>query len=128
MKTFNDHLEFTKRIGCPSEVAVQLFRRLQTEGELAFTDPNCIGSPAGEGFVAQMETTVDELGLVETQKPVGGKRKRPRAKAGSKYKFITAVKKSQKYKGYFDPERDISTRLARLGDLVRPAGLLWQIC
>jgi hypothetical protein len=35
MKSFNDHLEFTKRIGCPSEVATQLFRRLQTEGESA---------------------------------------------------------------------------------------------
>ena len=36
MKSFNDHLEFSKRIGCPSEVATQLFRRLQTEGEPAF--------------------------------------------------------------------------------------------
>ena len=36
MKSFNDHLEFSKRIGCPSEVATQLFRRLQTEGETAF--------------------------------------------------------------------------------------------
>jgi len=35
MKTFNDHLEFAKKIGCPSEVATQLFRRLQTEGEPA---------------------------------------------------------------------------------------------
>lgn len=38
MKSFNDHLEFTRRIGCPPEVATQLFRRLQTEGESAFTD------------------------------------------------------------------------------------------
>ena len=66
-----------------------------------------------------METTTDELGLVETQKPVTGKRRRPRAKAGSKYKFVATIKKSQKYKEYFDPERDIAVRLARLGDLVR---------
>ena len=38
MKSFNDHLEFTRRIGCPSEVATQLFRRLQTEGESAYAD------------------------------------------------------------------------------------------
>ena len=36
MKSFNDHLEFTRRIGCPSEVATQLFRRLETEGEPFF--------------------------------------------------------------------------------------------
>lgn len=36
MKSFNDHLEFSKRIGCPSEVATQLFRRLQTEGKSTF--------------------------------------------------------------------------------------------
>lgn len=42
MKSFNDHLEFAKKIGCPSEVATQLFRRLQTEGEPAFTRPRHI--------------------------------------------------------------------------------------
>ena len=65
-----------------------------------------------------METTTDELGLLETQKPVKGKRRRPRAKAGNKYKFVAATKKSQKYKDYFDPERDVKVRLARLGGLV----------
>lgn len=65
-----------------------------------------------------METATDDLGQVEAQKPIAGKRGRPRAKAGSKYKFVTAIKKSQKYKKYFDPERDITMRLSRLGDLV----------
>ena len=37
MKTFNDHLKFTSKIGCPSEVATQLFRRLQTEGKPPIT-------------------------------------------------------------------------------------------
>lgn len=75
-------------------------------------------SPDSEGFVVQVETVTDELGLVEAQRPVTGKRRRPRVKAGSKYKFVPAVKKTQKYKGYFDPDRDIKMRLARLGDLV----------
>ena len=66
-----------------------------------------------------METATDELGLVDTQKPVTGKRRRPRTRAGSKYKFVVGIKKSRKYKEYFDPERDIAMRLARLGDLVR---------
>ncbi|KAF9645068.1 DNA-binding protein [Thelephora ganbajun] len=99
-KSFNDHLEFTRRIGCPPEVATQLFRRLQTEG-----------------FIVQVETVTDELGLVEIQKPVTGKRRRPRTKAGPKYKLVAGIKKSRKYKDYFDPERDIAMRLARLGDL-----------
>lgn len=67
----------------------------------------------------QVETATDELGLVETQKPVTGKRRRPRTKAGSKYKFVAGIKRTQKYKQYFEPERDIAMRLARLGDLVR---------
>ena len=71
-----------------------------------------------------METAVDGLGLVETEKPVTGKRRRPRAKAGSKYKFVAGIKRSRKYKEYFDPEQDITMRLARLGDLVRPTKLL----
>ena len=75
-----------------------------------------------------METATDELGLVETQKPVTGKRRRPRTKAGSKYKFVVGMKKSQKYKEYFDPERDIAMRLAQLGDLVRSNKLLLSIC
>lgn len=66
-----------------------------------------------------METVTDELGLMETQKPVIGKRRRPRTKAGSKYKLVAGIKKTQKYKVYFDPERDIAMRLARLGGLVR---------
>jgi len=66
-----------------------------------------------------VETVTDELGLVETQKPVTGKRRRPRAKAGSKYKFVAGIKRTQKYKQYFDPERDIAMRLARFGDSVR---------
>ena len=74
-----------------------------------------------------METATDELGLLETQKPVTGKRRRPRAKAGSKYKFVAGIKKSRKYKDYFDPERDISMRLARLGDLVRPTKPLLSV-
>ena len=69
----------------------------------------------------------DELGLIETQNPVTGKRKRARAKASSKYKFVAAIKKSRKYKEYFDPERDIAVRLARLGDLVCSTKLLLQI-
>lgn len=72
----------------------------------------------------QVETVTDELGLVETQKPVSGKRRRPRAGAGSKYKFVVGIKKSQKYKDYFDPERDIAMRLARLGNSVRSDELL----
>ena len=75
-----------------------------------------------------METVTDELGLVETQKPVTGKRRRPRAKAGFKYKFVAGMKKSQKYKEYFDPERDIAMRLSRLDDLVRftkPLVTIW---
>ncbi|KAF9789652.1 HORMA-domain-containing protein [Thelephora terrestris] len=103
MKNFSGHLTFVRRIGCPSEVAMQLFRRLQTEG-----------------FVVQVETATDELGLMEIQEPVKGKRRRPRAKAGSKYKFVAAMKKSQKYKEYFDPEQDIKMRLERLGDLDGP--------
>lgn len=71
-----------------------------------------------------METATDELGLVETQKPVTGKRRRPRAKAGAKYKFVVGIKKSRKYKEYFDPERDIAMRLERLGNLVRSNELL----
>jgi hypothetical protein len=71
-----------------------------------------------------VETTTDELGLVESQKQVTGKRRRTRAKAGSKYKFVTGIKRSQKYKDYFDPERDVAMRLARPGDLVRPTKLL----
>jgi len=71
-----------------------------------------------------VETVTDELGLVETQKPVTGKRRRPRNKAGFKYKFVAGMKKSQKYKEYFDPDRDIAMRLARLGDLVRSTGPL----
>ena len=78
----------------------------------------CVHAHGSEGFVVQVETITDELGLMETQKPVTGKRRRPRAKAGYKYKFVAAMKKSQKYKEYFDPERDIKMRLARLGDLV----------
>ena len=124
MKTFNDHLEFTRKIGCPSEVATQLFRRLQTEGEPLITYPQCVGSPSGEGFIVQIEMIADELGLVETPKPITGKRKRPRAKAGSKYKFFAAMKKSQKYKEYFDPEQDIRMRLTRLGNLVCRTELL----
>ena len=75
-----------------------------------------------------METATDELGLVETQKPVTGKRRRPRTKAGSKYKFVVGMKKSQKYKEYFDPEQDIAMRLARLGNLVRSNELLLSVC
>lgn len=60
----------------------------------------------------------------ETQKPVTGKRGRPRGKAGNKYKFVVTMKKSQKYKEYFDPERDIKMRLAPLDNLVRSTGLL----
>ena len=127
MKTFNDHLEFVRRIGCPSEVATQMFRRLQTEGKSAMTTRKPVNLPSSAGFVVQVEAITDELGLMETQKPVTGKRRRPRAKAGSKYKFLAAMKKSQKYKEYFDPERDIKTRLARLGDLVCPAELLSPI-
>lgn len=41
MKSFNDHLEFTRRIGCPPEVATQMFRRLQAEGESAFPGIKC---------------------------------------------------------------------------------------
>ena len=74
-----------------------------------------------------METTTDELGLVETEKPVAGKRRRPRAKAGSKYKFAAGIKKTQKYKKYFDPEQDIVRRLARLGNLVCSDQLLSPI-
>jgi len=66
-----------------------------------------------------VETATDDLGLLETQKPVTGKRRRPRTKAGYKYKFVVGIKKSRKYKEYFDPERDIEMRLAQLGDLVR---------
>jgi hypothetical protein len=124
MKTFNDQLEFTRKIGCASEVATQLFRRLQTEGKPPVTNPKFLGSPGSEGFVVQVETTADELGLMETQKPVTGKRRRPRVKAGSKYKYVAAMKKSPKYKQYFDPERDIKMRLARLSDLVRLTKLL----
>lgn len=69
----------------------------------------------------QVETATDELGLTETQKPVTGKRKRRRAGAGAKYKFVAGIKRSQKYKEYFDPERDIATRLARLDGSVRSA-------
>ena len=78
-----------------------------------------MNSPGSEGFIVQAETTTDEPGLAETQKPVTGKRKRPRAKSGAKFKFVAAMKKSQKYKEYFDPEQDIKMRLARLDDLVR---------
>lgn len=124
MKAFNDHLEFTKKIGCQSEVATQLFRRLQTEGEPCYSGQRHKNSPYSEGFLVQVETITDEMGLVEIQKPVTGKRRRPRAKAGSRYKFVTDMKKSQKYKRYFDPERDIKIRLARLGDLVCLAELL----
>lgn len=75
----------------------------------------------------QVETVTDELGLVETQKPVTSKRRRPRAKAGFKFKFVAMMKKSKKYKEYFDPERDIKMRLARLDDLVCLTGLLMLI-
>ena len=84
-------------------------------------------SSTGEGFVVQVEKATDELGLMETEKPVTGKRRRPRAKAGYKYKFVMAMKKSQKYKEYFDPERDIKARLARFGDLVRSVEFLRPI-
>ena len=127
MKSFNDHLEFTRRIGCPSEVATQLFRRLQSEGGPPVAVPKWGDSPGSEGFVVQVETITDELGLVEAQKAVTGKRRRPRAKAGSKYKFVVSMKKSQRYKEYFDPERDIKTRLAQLGDLVCLSQLLNRI-
>jgi len=127
MKTFNDHLEFVRRIGCPSEVATQMFRRLQTEGKSEMITREPINLPSSAGFVVQVETITDELGLMETQKPVTVKRRRPRAKAGSKYKFLAAMKKSRKYKEYFDPERDVKSRLARLGDLVCLAELLFQI-
>jgi hypothetical protein len=76
----------------------------------------------------QVETATDQLGLVETQKPVTGKRRRPRTKAGSKYKFVVNMKKSPKYKEYFDPERDIGMRLERLGNLVRSNELLLPFC
>lgn len=85
-----------------------------------------MGSPGSEGFVVEVTTITDELGLVDTQKPVTGKRRRPRVKAGSKYKFVVAMKKSPKYKEYFDPERDIKMRLARLGELVCLTELLEQ--
>ena len=49
MKSFNDQLEFTKRIGCPSEVATQLFRRLQTEGEPVFAGLKYVYPPPMEG-------------------------------------------------------------------------------
>ena len=123
MKTFNGHLTFARKIGCTSEVATQLFRRLQTEGTLVTVNPEPLDLLVGEGFVVQVDTATDELGLMEIQEPVKGKRRRPRAKAGSKYKFVTAMKKSQKYKEYFDPEQDIKARLERLGDSVRLARL-----
>ena len=75
-----------------------------------------------------METATDELGLMETEKAVTGKRRRPRTKAGFKYKFVAAIKKTQKYKVYFDPKRDIAMRLARLGDSVRSAESSLLIC
>ena len=75
-----------------------------------------------------MEMATDELGLVETQKPVTRKRGRPRTKGRSKYRFVVGMKKSQKYKEYFDPERDIAMRLARLGNLVRSNELLLPVC
>lgn len=79
------------------------------------------------GFIVQVETATDNLGLLETEKPVTGKRRRPRTKAGSKYKFVVGIKKLQKYKKYFDPEGDIEMRLARLGDLVRSTEPLWPV-
>lgn len=48
MKSFNDHLEFTRRIGCPSEVAAQMFRRLQAEGKPPFVDLKCVYPPSVE--------------------------------------------------------------------------------
>jgi hypothetical protein len=74
-----------------------------------------------------VETATDDPRPLETQKSVAGKRRRPRTKAGSKYKFVAGIKKSQKYKEYFDPERDIEIRLAQLGDLVRSTEPLWPI-
>jgi hypothetical protein len=62
MKSFNDHLEFTRRIGCPSEVATQLFRRLQTEGEPAFASRKYIHLPLVEDLSSKWKRLPTNLG------------------------------------------------------------------
>ncbi|KAI0081208.1 HORMA-domain-containing protein [Panus rudis PR-1116 ss-1] len=107
---------FSKKVGCESIVAGQLFKRLETEG-----------------FIAPQTTTPeDDLGLMETTNSRsktrakgrgGGKARQPmRGKSvpKSRYAFLHEIKKSKTYKDYFTPTPEVEKRVLGLANL-KPA-------
>ncbi|PCH37883.1 hypothetical protein WOLCODRAFT_96043 [Wolfiporia cocos MD-104 SS10] len=105
---------FTKKMGCDSTVAGQLFKRLEAEGKW--------------GFIATETKEVDALGLMETttrdtrskSKGKNAKTKQPRRKIlqKPKYVFVKAAKTTQAYEDYFNPDPEVEKRVLRLSELV----------
>ncbi|KAG7092942.1 hypothetical protein E1B28_009244 [Marasmius oreades] len=91
--------EFAKHMGCNNTEARQLFKRLETEG-----------------FIFEQSTMVNDIGLVETRTRVP--KNKGKAKQGqrrtvlkAKYAFNRQSVKTQAYKDYFNPDREVESRL-----------------
>ncbi|KAI0306419.1 HORMA domain-containing protein [Multifurca ochricompacta] len=93
---------FAKFINCEPIVAAQLFKRLQVEGFIA---PRI--NSEGISHPDQKRETRNGKGKVKQQRTVK-----------QKYIFVTASKRGQKYRDYFDPSNAMQLRMMGMEDTV----------
>ncbi|KAK1227809.1 hypothetical protein PQX77_009184 [Marasmius sp. AFHP31] len=90
--------EFAKYMGCDNTEARQLFKRLETEG-----------------FIVEQSTTINDIGLVETRTRAKNKGKSKQAQRRNvqkpKYTFNRQSVKTHAYQDYFNPDREVESRL-----------------
>ena len=109
-----DHAE------CEPIVAAQLFRRLQVEG-LAFISGEDIMwfAESVSGFIASRN---NDDGIVLPNPKHGKKNDRSKVKqqrvVRQKYAFVTASKRGQRYRDYFNPNSAVQLRVMGMEDTV----------
>ncbi|KAF9032149.1 hypothetical protein BDZ89DRAFT_1158622 [Hymenopellis radicata] len=96
--------QFTKEMGCESNLGRQLFKRLELEN-----------------FIVEQELVVDDIGFAETRArgkgKVKGKGKQTKARRNmqkSRYVFNYQMKQSKEYADYFNPSQDAESCLLGL--------------
>ncbi|KAF8503402.1 HORMA domain-containing protein [Russula emetica] len=96
---------FAKLIECEPIVAAQLFRRLQVEGFIAPRDND------------------DEIALPNPKHGKKGDRSKVKQQRAvrQKYVFVTASKRGQRYRDYFNPDSAVQLRVMGMEDTVNRA-------
>jgi hypothetical protein len=110
-------------------LAHQLFKRLETEGECIW--PVILSIPSDhlrfpEGFVEAEIMHTDDLGLLETRTKTSRRKSKTKGKQmkqrkqiqKTRYVFNHALKTSPEYLEYFNPSREVESRILGFSQLV----------